>query len=153
MDHTVPKMFHINRNDAYSCMRIAKEFPDITVNTFDGLSIAKLKAISRAIPFNNGVISERQLQVRNGLVESAKSGSYEDLIYRMHDMGLIDKDVAMPSKIIIRTSEQISNKWKEFIEDPRVQSYVGSTSEGAIMDAMLSECSATWITVAQSLED
>lgn len=104
------------------------------------------------MPFNNGVISDKQMQVRNGLVESAKSGTYEDLIYRMHDMGLVDKDTVMPSKILVRTSEQVANKWKAFTEDPRVQSYVGSSSESAIIDAMISECSATWIAVAQSLD-
>jgi len=152
MDSVVPKVFHINRNDGYACLRIAREFPNITVSTFDGLSIAKLKAIARAMPFNNGVISDKQMQVRNQLVESAKSGTYEDLIYRMHDMGLVDKDIAMPSKIVVRTNEQVVSKWKAFMEDPRVHSYVGSSSESAIMDAMISECAATWVAVAQSYE-
>ena len=150
MDNMVPKVFHINRNDAYACLRIAREFPQITVNTFDGLTIAKLKAIARAIPYNNGMISDRQMSVRNELIAKAKGVQYEDLIDHMHEMGIVDKEVVMPSKIVIKTSEDISNKWRKFITDPRVQSYVGSTNEGTIMDAMMGECFTTWIAMYQA---
>lgn len=150
MDVAVPRAFRINRNDAYSCLRIVREFPQITVNTFDGLTIAKLKAISRAIPFNNGIISERQIKMRDELVESAKEYTYEDLVCKMHDMGLVDKEDIMPSKILVKTNQTTKEKWEKFISDPRVHSYVGSTNESAIVDAMISECYITWMAVAQA---
>lgn len=153
MDNVVPKVFRINRNDGYACLRVAREFPQITVNTFDGLTIAKLKAIARAIPYNNGVISDKQIQVRNELVEVAKTKNYEDLVYHMHDIGLVDKETVMPSKIYVKTSEAIYQKWEKFKNDPRVQSYVGTTSESAIMDAMMSECYTTWIAMYQAEEN
>ncbi len=153
MDTVVPHTFHINRNDGYACLRIAREFPQITVNTFDGLTIAKLKAIAKAIPYNNGIISDKQVQTRNQLIEEAKKETYEDLIYKMHDMGLVDKDIAMPSKILVRTNEHTREKWEKFIKDPRVHSYVGSTNESAIVDAMISECYITWMAVAQASFD
>jgi hypothetical protein len=147
MDNLVPKVFRINRNDAYSCLRIAREFPQITVNTFDGLTIAKLKAIARAIPYNNGFISDRQMSVRNELVNKAKDLNYEGLIEHMHDQGIVDKEVVMPSKVVIRASEEVAKKWEKFKEDPRVRSYVGTENEGVIFDAMMAECFTTWIAV------
>lgn len=153
INRVVPKTFNISRNDAYSCMRVAREFPQITVSSFEGLTPAKLRAIARYLPYNKGMISEKELNLRNSLVEDAKRLHYEDLIYKMHDMGIVDKDVAMPSKILVTTSEAIYEKWEKFIGDPRIHSYVGSLSESAILDAMISECYATWISVAQANQD
>jgi hypothetical protein len=153
MDNMVPKVFYINRNDAYACLRIAREFPQITVNTFDGLTIAKLKVIARAIPYNNGMISERQMNVRNELIEQAKGMPYEGLVNHMHDLGIVDKESVMPAKIVVKTSEDIADKWRKFAADPRVQSYVGSTNEGTIIDAMMGECFTTWIALYQADEN
>lgn len=150
MDNAVPRAFRINRNDAYACLRIAREFPQITANTFDGLTIAKLKAIAKAIPYNGGIMSDRQMKVREELIEGAKTSTYEDLVYQLHDMGLIDKEVIMPSKIFVKTSESVRTKWDKFISDPRVHSYVGSTNESVIMEAMIAECHATWMAVSES---
>lgn len=152
MEEFVPRNLKINRNDAYACLRIAREFPQITPNAFDKLTIAKLKAIARAIPYNKGSISDREMQTRNQLVETAKEKNYEALIFHMHDMGLVDKDIAMPSKIVVRTNEHTKDRWEKLAKDPRIHSYVGSSDEGAILGAMISECHATWAIVEQANE-
>lgn len=152
MNEFVPRRLQVNKNDAHSCMRIAREFPTITPNVFDGVSIAKLKAIARAIPYNNGAITERQVQTREKLIEDAKSKTFEELIYHMHDMGLVDKNEAMPAKILIRTNDEVRASWEKMIKDPKIHSYVGSENEGAILMAMIGECYVTWLAIQQANE-
>lgn len=152
IEEFVPRNLKVNRNDAYACLRIAREFPEITPNSFDKLTIAKLKAISRAIPYNKGAISAKEIQTRNQLIEVAKEKSYEDLIYHMHDMGLVDKEQAMPSKVLIRTNEEGKANWEKMLKDPKIHSYVGSDNEGAILAAMIGECYVTWLAIQQANE-
>lgn len=152
MEEYVPRSLKVNKNDAYACLRIAREFPHITPNVFEAVTIAKLKAIARAIPYNNGSISDRQLKTREELIEAAKTKKFDELIYQMHDMGLVDKDEAMPTRILIISSDEGRKKWEQMASDPKIHAYVGSDNPGTILDAMINECYVTWLAVQQANE-
>jgi hypothetical protein len=142
----VPNNFHMTSAEAWSCLRIGEDYPDISVTEYEAVGYSKLKLIAKAIPADHGEITASVKEKRGELMGIASGMKYLELADKIEEMGIAQKDDILAAKIVVKTSKLMSDAWKEFCEDPRIIQYVGSEDPKVILERALAECYSMWIT-------
>lgn len=146
LNHYVPHNFHMTSAEAWSCLRIGEDYPDISIEEYEAVGYSKLKLIAKAIPAESGSITPRVKEKREELMKAASGLKYLELADRIEELGIANKDDILAAKIVVKTSKLMADAWKEFCEDPRIIAYVGSEDPKVIMERALAECYSMWVT-------
>jgi len=126
----------LSRSALYEAKMLAERLPDLTPQQVDDLGVTKTKILASFTrsgdPSFAGYLLEAQEHTATGLLK------------RCIERGLIENGADHPVCIVIQSNAAVHERWEEFSSRPETQAFVGSSSLGAILDAMIMECSASW---------
>lgn len=145
LNHYVPHNFHMTSAEAWSCLRIGEDYPDITVSEYEAVGYSKLKLIAKAIPAEGGEITPKVKEKREELMGIAAGLKYVELAEKIEEMGIAQKDEILASKIVIKTNKLTVDAWKEIYEDPTVIAYFKSEDPKVIFEGIVAQWYASWV--------
>ena len=137
MDNGVYGILGLHRTSAYEGKLVARDWPQIGPDRYaKALGPKKIAILSKFVK-GNSPNGESWLQT----AESMKVGELREYCVQR---GFIEAGETEGATISFTASRAIHDLWKEFFEDGRVHSKVGSRDYGKILEAMIQECSS-WL--------
>jgi hypothetical protein len=76
---------------------------------------------------------------------AAETMKVEEFKVYVEQRGMLQPGEASGGTITIHCNQAVYGQWKEFCNDGRVHSVVGSRDYGRILEAMIGECYQEWI--------
>ena len=151
----VTEKLSIGPQDAWDSLFVAREFPWLTCDDFESISMGHLRIISRAVPTDREdkkryAVSSETIQARKKLVNmvfESRGMKPAVLAKKIEEMGIAHSEDIIKSKIQIRASQAIIEKWSNFCSNRAVQEIVGSDDPAVILECMMAECETTWTAI------
>jgi hypothetical protein len=140
----LPKRYGISRTEGFRLLNLGKEYPNLTVEQYDKIGPAKLKAIAKAVPQNSSGLTPEVIEKRQELMAIAPDMRFDKFAKHLEDNNIAPPGSVMTYHINIAVDSEAFKRWRDFITDNDIIQYVQSKSMSAILDAMIAECSVAW---------
>lgn len=141
----LPNKYHISNTECFRLLALGRQWPDITVNKYNTVGPARLRAISRAVPMpQDGRLPEREKAKRERLLEIAPTMRIDRFYKYLEDEGYADKDSLAILHVTVPVDTAQHKRWRDFVQDKDVIEFVGSNRMSTILDAMVAECTVAW---------
>lgn len=151
MSNGVRKLYNIPRGDAYDCITIAEQLPDLTVPQLKELGMNRLKVLSKVVKRANKGVTTIEMKQSN-------TAKWVALATENTALGLAklaeEQNVISPSEVeaLVPLSFGVSKDFKEefeaFKNDVDIRQYVmqeaGAFSDEALLKSLVSEASTEW---------
>ena len=133
----------IGRSWAFNAMRIAKRWPQLTLEDYERTGMAKLLLLCR---FTDGTSS-------NGAkwLEAAKTHTETELKQLIAESGECPLEELQFARIEIVTSKAVAETWLDFVSMPEIQAKCGTADPGEILRCAVAECMAEWLNTIPEL--
>jgi hypothetical protein len=127
-----------SRASAYQSMRLVRKFPGLTINKWLELGTERLQILSK-------YTQESDPSFPKYLAVAIQAKSKNELLDWAANNKLVARGEVYTRATIINMTHSLYVVWQRFRQDSRVHSIVGSESGGLIFEAMVAECSSSWL--------
>ena len=127
----------LGRTNLYEAKRLAMAWPRLAAKDYDDLRTSKLLLLSQ--------FTSQEEPGHKKYLEEARTKTVTELRAWAVRKRLIEAGIDQGAILTIPTNKVIAKEWKDFISDPRVQSWCQTKSVGEILHHMIQECSGTWL--------
>jgi hypothetical protein len=128
----------LHRTSAYESKLVARDWPQIDPDRYVKIGPKKLNIIAKTGITGNNSTAETLLKV-------AEKMKVEEFRTYVEQRGFIPYGESTGATLTIPTNRNRYLMFKEFFEDGRVHSVVGSAKSDDILEALIQECYSEWI--------
>lgn len=145
MNFWVPSRLKLKRQDSFTLLRVANEYPHMRPEDIREVGPAKLKLVANAIPSgvkDTGRIPEPVKQKRDEVIRVILDQNlrYDDTVQYLGEQHLIPQEQVEFKRIEIPANQDIYRQWEQFRKDKNVRLYCGSEAPSIIFQTLMSEC-------------
>ena len=135
----------LHRTSAYEGKLVARDWPQITPDRYSSkLGPKKINILSK---FMKGSNSNAEM-----MLKTAERMTVPELRQYTEQRGFINPGETVPQTITIHTNLAIYQRFKQVFNDNRVHSVVGYKQHDKILEAMMNECFAEWVSQYEEKE-
>ena len=137
----VQDAFGLPRSEAYNTKRLAGAWSELSPEEADAITYSKLSTITRRVNQDSPDAQE--------WITFAKTHNIEEVRERVIMSGAATRSELEMASVTVLCTKSVKQKWASFSSDPRVISYCGSESGGAILLKLMDECEVEWLNRAE----
>jgi len=130
LERGVQETLGIRRSVRYEALQLARKWGDeISADDFAAIGPKKMRTLNE---FANGKSNNRRK-----LIEAAKTMTVEAFAGMAREKFAVTTESVTSATIRIFTTQEIAERWAEFVANPGVQKHIDSADHGRILEAMI----------------
>jgi hypothetical protein len=131
----------VHHQSAYECLMLARDWKQVTPDRFAKIGTKKMNTLNKFTKGNSPNAEE--------WLKRAESMKATELQQYVEQRGFLEPGEAAGATFTIHTNQAKYVKFKEFFDDGRVHSVVGSRKFDDILEKLIWECHSEWIDKAE----
>lgn len=130
----IEERFGICRSECFEIIKIAQAWPALDVDTYRKIGTVNLRIASK---FSSQADAGYQK-----VLDKAAASTVREFRQWAEETGRVNKGETIGATIVLSTTAEIANRWREFVNDAKNQGHCGTDNPGAILGCMMEECSS-----------
>lgn len=127
----------VPRSEAYAAKRLVEHFPSLSVEDCQTITYSKLSFISK--------FTDESKPEANKWLALAQHNSLDALKDIAANKGILSREESDFVTLTLVLNKGQRDMWDAFVSDPSIQAYVGSDNPGKILEMMIAETEAEWL--------